>query len=149
MKTIDINRLVRDISHILPSLFTRLNEIKRLSIQNLYLTLSETDALLTIENDSCMTTSRLASIMVTPAPNITRLVDSLVERNLVQRISHATDRRKQILSLTQKGKSILQKFRQVYVALLKEKLDQVAPENLAILDNAVESLKSFFEKTGL
>lgn len=48
-------------------------------------------------------TLEIASRMITRAPNITRLIDKLVEKKLVSRCDHDRDRRIVVVRLTTKG----------------------------------------------
>ncbi len=53
--------------------------------------------------DHSLPTLEIASRMITRAPNITRLIDKLVQKKLVSRCDHDSDRRVVVVKLTAKG----------------------------------------------
>jgi len=53
--------------------------------------------------DRSLPTLEIASRMITRAPNITRLIDKLVQKKLVSRCDHDRDRRVVVVKLTPKG----------------------------------------------
>jgi DNA-binding MarR family transcriptional regulator len=57
--------------------------------------------------DHRLPTLEIASRMITRAPNITRLIDKLVDKKLVSRCDHDRDRRVVVVQLSSKGQSLL------------------------------------------
>ena len=57
--------------------------------------------------DHSLPTLEIASRMITRAPNITRLIDKLVQKKLVSRCDHDSDRRVVVVKLTAKGLDLL------------------------------------------
>lgn len=53
--------------------------------------------------DHSLPTLEIASRMITRAPNITRLIDKLVQKKLVSRCDHDRDRRVVVVKITPKG----------------------------------------------
>lgn len=56
---------------------------------------------------AALTCSLIGTRLVTPGPDVTRLVDRLVQRGLVERYRHARDRRVVQVSITEVGLEIL------------------------------------------
>jgi DNA-binding MarR family transcriptional regulator len=76
--------------------------------------------------------SELAESFNVSRPNITNLINSLIEKGLVKQLEDAKDRRKKCLTLTQKGEDILegiQPFRQKANSRLLEHLDSEEKAN--------------------
>lgn len=53
----------------------------------------------------------IISRMIEPAPDVTRLIDRLIKRKLVERYSSRKDRRLSLARITKKGKSLLKKIK--------------------------------------
>jgi len=60
--------------------------------------------------DQTMALSEIGDYLVVSRPNITGLIDGLVEDGLVKRISHPDDRRMVLAQLTEQGKDFIRKF---------------------------------------
>jgi DNA-binding MarR family transcriptional regulator len=89
-----------------------------------------------------MRMSDLASSVLLSASGITRLVDQLVDRALIERRPDPSDARATIAALTRDGKSILRKTGGIYSEGVKKHFDLEEPELLAI----AESLERLVER---
>lgn len=76
---------------------------------------------------------RLASLMYLTAGAVSQMVDSLVERKLVDRMTDPADRRSQILRLSRAGKSKLRQIEKHRHKFLKSVLEDLSAEELATL----------------
>jgi DNA-binding MarR family transcriptional regulator len=81
-----------------------------------HMTVSEWRVLSTLAGNKSLTTSQLAQISLTKGPTATRLLDRLVERDLVQRLSDSTDRRLTLIRITPKGQRMVSRL----IALARE-----------------------------
>ena len=78
-------------------------------------------------------TLEIASRMITRAPNITRLIDKLVQKQFVSRCDHDRDRRVVVVKLTPKGLSL--------VNGISTSINEIDAQGLAALSKAqVETL---------
>jgi DNA-binding MarR family transcriptional regulator len=83
--------------------------------------------------DHSLPTLEIASRMITRAPNITRLIDKLVQKKFVSRCDHDRDRRVVVVKITPKGLHL--------VNGISEDVDDLDAKGLASLTKAqVESL---------
>ncbi len=71
--------------------------------------------------DDAINPSELCDSMGETRSNMTRLCDELVSRNLAQRVTNASDRRRIDLSLTDQGLVLIQKV----LPLLRERIKQI------------------------
>jgi DNA-binding MarR family transcriptional regulator len=78
-------------------------------------------------------------------PSISVLVDGLVERQLVSRTPHATDRRRVTLTLTARGRSVLAAAHAATQAALAEKLTALSVQDRATVTQAMQALRPIFE----
>lgn len=77
-------------------------------------------------------------------PSMSKMIDGLVERDLVARQTAADDRRRITLTLTVHGKSILQSAVKATQARLAEMLEGLTPEERAALVQAMRALRPIF-----
>jgi MarR family 2-MHQ and catechol resistance regulon transcriptional repressor len=65
---------------------------------------------LNVAGEKAMALSELGDYLVVSRPNITGLIDGLVEDGLVKRINHPEDRRMVLAQLTSQGREFIRKF---------------------------------------
>ena len=97
------------------------------------LTVPQLKSLFYISRHGRMNPSGLATgIRVTPA-NVTGIVDRLVEQGLLIRSADADDRRISWLTLTDKGKTLINDLREGRAQEMRRILDKLTEEELAIV----------------
>jgi DNA-binding MarR family transcriptional regulator len=79
------------------------------------------------------------------APSMTRYLDRLERAGLVVRTRSAADGRRIRLALTPKGVRVLRSIRRRRTAWLAERLESLAPAELAAVDAAIEPLLRLVE----
>jgi DNA-binding MarR family transcriptional regulator len=111
--------------------------------QGLQPELSDTQlaALAALEKHPGMTPSELAEHEKVQPPSITRVIASLEERGLLQRMPHSTDRRQVVLSVTDQGRDVVRKLRQLREAWLARRLRELSPAERAVLREALPILE--------
>lgn len=77
-------------------------------------------------------------------PSTSRLVDNLIERDLMTRTDHPDDRRRVRLAVTRRGHTILRKSTDEAVSYLARKLSAVDADRREIIEKAVEALRIIF-----
>ena len=87
------------------------------------------------------TCSEIAERMVTRDPDITRLVDRLEDRGLVQRVRSEEDRRVVNVRITAKGSKTLADLEPVVAQLEKNLLANFSEERLKLLINLLEDAR--------
>ena len=98
-------------------------------------------ALATLERHGAMSPGDLAEHEKVQPPSMTRVIAALVDWGLVTRAPHLTDRRQVILTVTPKGRSLVQKVRRRKEAWLARKLAELSPQERAILREAAPILE--------
>jgi DNA-binding MarR family transcriptional regulator len=94
---------------LLPKVVAQVFEMQDRALAPLGLTARQGLILLSCDLEEAGTAAELASLYGLEASSITRLVDRLEKKRLIERTRSRSDRRKSILSLTPKGKAALQR----------------------------------------
>ena len=104
----------------------------------LNLTIPQLKSLFYISRHGRVNLSGLASgIRVTPA-NVTGIVDRLVEQGFLTRAPDSDDRRVSWLSVTDRGKTLINDLREGRVQEMRRILDKLTEEELAIVARSFE-----------
>jgi DNA-binding MarR family transcriptional regulator len=93
---------------LLPKVTARIFEVQDRALAPIGLTARQALILLSCDLGEANTAAELANLYGLEASSITRLVDRLEKKRLIERTSSRSDRRKAILVLTRKGKAALQ-----------------------------------------
>src|SRR5215470_6285091 len=111
--------------------------------QGLQPELSDTQlaALAALEKHSAMTPGELAEHEKVQPPSITRVIASLEERGLIERMPHPSDRRQVVLSVTDQGRDVVRKVRELREAWLARRLRDLTAAERAVLKDAVPILE--------
>ncbi len=89
--------------------------------------------------------SKLAAYLGLSAPSASKLVDVLVAGGLVHRKGDPADRRRLTLSVTKRGRAVLQAAQEVTRSRLAERLALLSPEERDGLVGALRRLEAAFE----
>jgi len=102
---------------------------------------SQLAALAALEKHTMMTPGELAEHEKVQPPSITRVIASLEERGLIQRMPHSSDRRQVVLTVTDQGRDVVRKVRELREAWLARRLRDLTPAERAVLKDAVPILE--------
>jgi DNA-binding MarR family transcriptional regulator len=94
---------------LLPKVVARMFEVQDRAVSAIGLTARQGLILLSCDLEEANTAAELAALYGLEASSITRLVDRLEKKRLIERVRSRSDRRKAILILTRKGKAALQR----------------------------------------
>jgi DNA-binding MarR family transcriptional regulator len=94
---------------LLPKAVARVFEVQDRALAPIGLTARQGLILLSCDLEEANTAAELAGLYGLEASSITRLVDRLEKKRLIERTRSRSDRRKAILILTRKGKAALQR----------------------------------------
>ncbi len=101
---------------------------------------SQLAALAALEKHT-MTPGELAEHEKVQPPSITRVIASLEDRGLIQRMPHPSDRRQVVLTVTVQGREVVRQVRQLREAWLARRLRDLTPAEQAVLREAVPILE--------
>jgi DNA-binding MarR family transcriptional regulator len=91
--------------------------------------------------------SALADCMHVSRPNISRVVDELVQNGLVNRKRDPVDRRNVQLSLTDTGKKLIKDLNKKHVMILADQFSILSDEELRVLFSALESIEKVIDRS--
>ena len=100
------------------------------------LTPSLLSALAVVHVHGPLTLGALAELEGIAPPTVTKIVGKLQEQDLVERIADPADRRVCRVETTTAGEELLARSRERKTAWLADRLDGLAPEDLAVLEHA-------------
>jgi DNA-binding MarR family transcriptional regulator len=98
-------------------------------------------ALASLERHSTMTPGELADHEKVQPPSMTRVIAALEELGLVMRAPHATDRRQVVLTVTDRGREVVQQSRRLREEWLAKRLRELTPQERAALRAAAPILE--------
>lgn len=90
--------------------------------------------------------SKLCKKLTISSPQMTIVIDKLVDLNLVYRVHNEQDRRTININITEKGEEYSLEILEIAKENLKNKLINLSSEDLLILLNSIEVTKSILKK---
>lgn len=83
-------------------------------------------------NEDNVTQQTLCNLTRKDKPSMTRLIDNLERLNLVKRVSDANDRRKNMIHLTEKGREIMPKTRQIVRQVVEKAVHNIDTKDITL-----------------
>jgi DNA-binding MarR family transcriptional regulator len=112
----------------------RLNRAQRLHEQDAWLELNlsigQVKSLFFIATQGTTNFSKLAAALGVTSPNVTGIIDRLVEQGLVSRQENPENRRMLMLLVTEKGETLIAALRERAVSQMSETLDHLSVAEL-------------------
>jgi DNA-binding MarR family transcriptional regulator len=102
-------------------------------------------ALHSIETHGPITAGQLASHEHVQKPTLTRTIQALLDRELIERLPDPLDGRVSWLSITPSGRKLLQRSRRRTDEFLAKRVKKLQPEERAMLERAAELLERLAE----
>jgi MarR family transcriptional regulator, organic hydroperoxide resistance regulator len=112
----------------------------------LNISIAQLKSLIFINFEETTNFKKVAEALGVTPPNVTGIIDRLVEQGLVTRVENPQNRRMQMLSLTKTGKSLLKELIERRNAHLSSILTTLKLEELSIIAKGTETLASAAEK---
>jgi MarR family transcriptional regulator, organic hydroperoxide resistance regulator len=107
---------------------------------DLNLTIGQLKSLFFINNERSTNPSKLASALNVTPPNVTGIIDRLVEQGLVNREERPENRRMLILTVTEKGHTLLAGLHENNVRHLSKILSRLNDREIAALTTGLTAL---------
>jgi DNA-binding MarR family transcriptional regulator len=107
----------------------------------LNLTLAQLKSLFFIAAKDRTNFKKLAEALGVTPPNVTGIIDRLVEQGLVTRTENPEDRRIMLLQATEKGQELLNNLRERHVAQMSQVLGHLTGEELVLQVKVLKDLK--------
>jgi DNA-binding MarR family transcriptional regulator len=110
------------------------------------LTQAEFRCLRLFGTDESLNNKHIAERMKLSPSRLTRIIDGLVEKNYINREIDPSDRRNMRVSLSRRGKLLVQQLNKAYVNIHEEILQDIEPSQHEPLITAMEHLLSALER---
>ncbi|NQT74422.1 MAG: MarR family transcriptional regulator [Chloroflexi bacterium] len=94
----------------------------------------------TLEDYGTMHVTEIGEMLLISKPQMTRLIDELIDLGMVERQPDETDRRKININLTQKGIETGGKFRETIRGVIKTRLSHLPEKELVELSTALKKV---------
>ena len=114
---------------------------------SLNLTIAQLKSLFFIKFEGTSSSKQLASALGVTPPNVTGIIDRMIEHGLVSREYNQQNRRMQLLKLTSKGDTLITKLKVRKTAYLSSLLEALSVEDLSALIQGMTSLVGAAEKS--
>lgn len=115
---------------------------RELSALNLDITVDQWIILDTLSEEDHLSQLQIAQATKKDAPTITRILDLLEKKAVLIRKADTTDRRKFVISLTAKGKKIIQKIKPVSLRYRNSCYHGISQKDMATLKNILETISN-------
>ena len=120
--------------------------LRAFSQEDLSITTEQWSVLSCLWKEDKVTQSELCDLTRKDKPSMTRLIDNLQRSKIVVRVPHATDRRINLIHLTQYGASLREKVNSVVQRVVDKALTDVSENEVAIsrkvLNTIIKNLDS-------
>ncbi|WP_028399574.1 MarR family winged helix-turn-helix transcriptional regulator [Ectobacillus panaciterrae] len=107
---------------------------------------SHTQILLLLHDAGTLTVSEIGSRLAISRPNMTPLLNKLIEEDFIKRHYSKKDRRVILISLTDEGEVFIKQYKQFILDKLRENLDALSEEELKQLSSSLETLQAIVAK---
>ena len=94
----------------------------------------------TLEDYGTLHVTEIGDMLLISKPQMTRLIDELIDLGMVERYPDETDRRKININLTVKGKETVEKFRNTIKGVIKTRLAPLPEKDLVELSTALKTV---------
>jgi DNA-binding MarR family transcriptional regulator len=109
------------------------------------LTPSQLSVLVTVEQHGPLRLGDLATREVITPPTVTRLVASLQDRSLVNRVTDPEDGRAALIEMSESGAELLEEIRRERTAFIAQRLGRLDPDERAHVAGAVSLLEQLID----
>ena len=109
------------------------------------LTPSQLSVLVTVEQHGPLRLGDLATREVITPPTVTRLVASLQERSLIERVTDPEDGRAALIEVSEAGHALLEEIRRERTAFIAQRIGRLDPATRAQVSDAVALLEQLID----
>ena len=147
MITVDKTELIHRILSLQERIGRRMHNDAPDAWMTLNLTIAQLKSMLFINFEGVTNFKMLAEALKVTPPNVTGIIERLVEQGLVSRASNEQNRRTQNLKLTTKGVSLLAQLRERSTSHFAGILASLSVEDLLALVQGLNALANALEKS--
>ncbi len=141
----NLEQAITNLFSLFPLIKKKFMNPERIGIQ-CDLTHSHFQIIILLNELGMLPVSEIAKKLLISRPNMTPLIDKLIEEGLVKRIPSETDRRVIHIALSDEGSKFLEDNRKLMFSYLKKRFSCLSEEDLIQLAQSLENIKKVFLK---
>jgi DNA-binding MarR family transcriptional regulator len=103
-------------------------------------------AMLFISKHTQLSMSELGKLLAISKPNVSAMVNKLMDNGFVVRSSGSSDRRIIMISLSVKGLQFVEKHKKKYLFQIEKKLSSLPDEELKLFSESIQNVKDILSK---
>lgn len=142
----DFEGIFNDLISLVPIFFRKFKDMSTNLLEDYGITRAQLGILFTLKPDKRLTVTELGKILKVAKPNITTLIDRLVELKFVSRKEGRSDRRICLIELTEKGSAVLEGFQQKFKTHVLSGLWNLDTNDLKELRDSLKVMKKILDK---
>jgi DNA-binding MarR family transcriptional regulator len=146
MKQMEMTAFALDIEQMIRTLVKNYERCEQMCLAQQGVTVAQAYTLLTLPQAGQITMNELSAKMGLASSTMTRMIDQLVTKGLVQRQHDEEDRRVVWVKLTAKGQRVQHTLDRAQRELFEGSLNQISEEERARILHALKSLNDLFER---
>lgn len=144
-----VNRMLREyavkMSDLTLRLFALCQEREINFVRRYGLRVSEFRCLYTLWRQDHRTVKELANLLNNTPSRLTRVIDSLFEKGLVERVEPSDDRRKKIISLSDAGRELVKTMKEEYDTIHTQILAEITDDSQGQIIDSIAKLITAME----
>ncbi|WP_129598705.1 MarR family winged helix-turn-helix transcriptional regulator [Anaerophilus nitritogenes] len=145
MNTIKLNKISQDLYDLFLSLHTKIIDPNEM-MKNFTIPPSHVKVILYLRHNGTSSISQIAKSLIISKPNMTPIIDRLIDKNIVKRSYDPNDRRIINIELTDKGHQFIKNKEKKIKNSLQKKISSLQEEDLEILNNHITSMTNIILK---
>lgn len=145
MDTIDLNKISDNLLNMVVELHKKTFNKDQL-IKGVCMPPSHVKVLFHLSHSGSSSLSKLAHSIGVSKPNMTPIIDKLIQDGFIHRYEDPKDRRKLRVELTEKANELLSTQNQKFKDLISEKLLMLSDEDLISLEDSLEKIINIIVK---
>ena len=146
MENKDIDEIFDGMFSVIPTFRKKIYKIGNDLLANKEISMAHVKLILMLKNEGACKMTDLGKLLQVSKPNITALVDKLVELDMVKRTFDENDRRVIHIELTDKGYDFLEKHFEAMKAALSRNMQKFSTEDLTLLKEAINNMRTLINK---
>lgn len=149
MENKDIDEILDGIFTIFPLFRKKIQKIGEDMLKDKGISKAHIQLMKSLKSEGACTMTDLGKRLSVSKPNITALVDRLVELDAVKRVFIENDRRIIYIELTDQGKELLDAHIEAMKATLAKSMQNFSNHDLVLFKEAMDNMKMFINKMDL
>jgi DNA-binding MarR family transcriptional regulator len=131
---------------VYPVFRRKLKKIGDAILEDMEISMAHVKLMDSLRKEGACSMTDLGNMLSVSKPNITTLVDKLVELNLTKRSFDKNDRRVSLIELTDHGNDFLQKLTESAKVTLRSRLQKFSEDDLALFRETLNNMELLIHK---